>query len=99
MNSLELLISEVESLIGKSKYEDDNLLIQKLNDDIQKLKNNNITNELLDNIERNINILNQKYDDLFNLENLYDIIKYQYKQQLKKEMVSKLRENNRKKRL
>ncbi len=97
--SLELLISEVKSLINNSKYESDNLLIQKLYNDLQMFKNDNVTNDLIDEVEKSINVLNQNYDDLFELENLYDVIKYQYNNQLKKEMVSKLREENRKKRL
>ena len=53
----------------------------------------------LEKIKNNLNELNRKYDDVYDLINLYDIVYFPFKQRLHQEHVCQLREQNRKKRL
>lgn len=97
MNNLDILISKIESLLINSQYDNDLELIKNLLEEIKKLKLNNFNNELLDDIDKNIQILDQKYDDLYDLVNIFDVLKYKYKKELKKQYVENLRKNNRSK--
>ena len=97
MNDLEKLIKKIELLLNDYKYKKDNELIKKLYEDLKKL-NNNLSNELIDNIDNNIKLLDQKYDDLYDLVNIFDVLKYKYKKEIQKEYVDNLRKENRNKR-
>ena len=53
----------------------------------------------LEKIKNTLNELDRKYDDVYDLINLYDIVYFPFKQRLHQEYVRQLREQNRKKRL
>lgn len=56
-----------------------------------------ITNEFLDEVDKDLNYLDQKYEDLFDLNNLFDPIFFELKRENHINYVKKLREENRKK--
>ena len=97
MNDLEKLIKKIEFLLNDYKYKKDNELIKKLYKDLNEI-NKNLSNELIDNIDNNIKLLDQKYDDLYDLVNIFDVLKYKYKKEIQKEYVDNLRKENRNKR-
>ena len=96
MNDLEKLIKKIESLLNDYKYMKDNELIKKLYKELNEI-NQNLSNELIDSIDNNIKLLDQKYDDLYDLVNIFDVLKYKYKKEIQKVYVDNLRKENRKK--
>lgn len=52
---------------------------------------------LIEKIDSSIKELDQKYNDLFELVNMYDEIKYDLEKRIQREMIEELRKNNRKK--
>ena len=62
------------------------------------LNDDNITNDFIDKMDNDLNYLDQKYDDLFDLINLFDPIYVELKRRNHTKYVEKLREENRKKR-
>jgi hypothetical protein len=98
MNDLDKLIKKIELLLNDDKYKKDNELIKKLYKDLNEI-NKNLSNELIDSIDNNINLLDQKYDDLYDLVNIFDVLKYKYKKEIQKVYVDNLRKENRNKKL
>ena len=96
MDEIKILIEEVKKIIQNNKYFEDK---QKITDLYNKLcsleneKNINLVNE----IDISIKALDEKYDDLFELVNMYDGIKYKLEKEIRKQEISELRMNNRKK--
>ena len=98
MNDLDKLIKRIELLLNDDKYKKDNELIKKLYKDLNEI-NKNLSNELIDSIDNNITLLDQKYDDLYDLVNIFDVLKYKYKKEIQKVYVDNLRKENRNKKI
>ena len=93
------MIDILKSLENDNQYDNDFALIQDLIKRINIILNNdNITNEFIDKINNDLNYLDQKYDDLFDLINLFDPVRFELKKINHIKYVEKLREENRKKR-
>ena len=93
------MLDILEHLVNDNQYDNDFALIQDLIKRINIILNNdNITNEFIDKINNDLNYLDQKYDDLFNLINLFDPVRFELKKINHIKYVEKLREENRKKR-
>ena len=97
--SLNKMLDILEHLVNDNQYDNDFALIQDLIKRINIILNNdNITNEFIDKINNDLNYLDQKYDDLFDLINLFDPVRFELKKINHIKHVEKLREENRKKR-
>ena len=97
--SLNKMLDILEHLVNDNQYDDDFTLIQDLIKRINSILNDdNITNDFLDKMDKDLNYLDQKYDDLFDLINLFDPIYVELKKKNHINYVEKLREENRKKR-
>ena len=93
------MLDILEHLVNDNQYDDDFTLIQDLIKRINSILNDdNITNDFLDKMDKDLNYLDQKYDDLFDLINLFDPIYVELKKKNHINYVEKLREENRKKR-
>ena len=93
------MLDILEHLVNDNQYDNDFALIQGLIKRINIILNNdNITNEFIDKINNDLNYLDQKYDDLFDLINLFDPVRFELKKINHIKHVEKLREENRKKR-
>ena len=74
------MLDILKSLENDTQYDDDFTLIQDLIKRINEILNDdNITNEFIDKIDNDLNYLDQKYDDLFDLINLFDPICFELK--------------------
>lgn len=95
---LEQILNSLKNILNNQRYLEDKNLIQ---DTILLLEQlpSQITLINLEKIKNNLNELNRKYDDVYDLINLYDIVYFPFKQRLHQEHVCQLREQNRKKRL
>lgn len=95
---LEQILNSLKNILNNQKYLEDKNLIQ---DTILLLEQlpSQITLINLEKIKNNLNELDRKYDDVYDLINLYDIVYFPFKQRLHQEYVRQLREQNRKKRL
>ncbi|MDD2435644.1 MAG: hypothetical protein PHO63_05290 [Bacilli bacterium] len=93
------MISLLNHLLNDQQYYEDIDLINNTIDEIVNLlsDDNYINNETLILIEDNINYLDVKYDDLYELINLYDPIKTSYKQLIHDKYVERIRKENREK--
>ena len=96
MDRIHVLLEEVEKITNNIKYIEDKQKLNDLYDDLSVLESK-LSIELIDKIDSNIQALDRKYDDLFELVNMFDEIKYTLEKKIKNEMVNKLRENNRRK--
>ena len=93
------MLAILKSLENDNKYDNDFTLIQDLIKRINiVLNNDNITNDFIDKMDNDLNYLDQKYDDLFDLINLFNPIYVELKRKNHIKYVEKLREENRKKR-
>ena len=93
------MLDILKSLENDNQYNDDFTLIQDLIKRINSiLSDDNITNEFLDKMDNDLNYLDQKYDDIFDLINLFDPIYVELKRKNHIKYVGKLREENRKRR-
>lgn len=93
------MLDILKSLENDSQYNDDFTLIQDLIKRINSILNDdNITDDFIDEMDNDLNYLDQKYDDLFDLINLFDPIYVELKRKIHIKYVEKLREENRKKR-
>ena len=93
------MLDILEHLVNDNQYDNDFALIQDLIKRINIILNNdNITNEFIDKINNDLNYLDQKYDDLFDLINLFAPVRFELKKINHIKHVEKLREENRKKR-
>ena len=95
---LEQILNSLKNILNNQRYLEDKNLIQ---DTILLLEQlpSQITLINLEKIKNNLNELDRKYDDVYDLINLYDIVYFHFKQRLHQEHVCQLREQNRKKRL
>lgn len=95
---LEQILNSLKNILNNQRYLEDKNLIQ---DTILLLEQlpSQITLINLEKIKNNLNELDRKYDDVYDLINLYDIVYFPFKQRLHQEHVCQLREQNRKKRL
>ena len=93
------MLDILKSLENDNQYDDDFTLIKDLIKRINSiLSDDNITNDFLDKMDNDLNYLDQKYDDLFDLINLFDPVRFELKKKNHIKYVEKLREENRKKR-
>ena len=93
------MLEILKSLGNDNQYDDDLTLIQDLIERINIILNNdNITDDFIDQMNNDLNYLDQKYDDLFDLINLFDPIFVELKRKNHIKYVERLREENRKKR-
>ena len=93
------MLDILKSLENDTQYDDDFTLIQDLIKRINGILNDdNITNDFIDKMDNDLNYLDQKYDDLFDLINLFNPIYVELKRKNHIKYVEKLREENRKKR-
>ena len=90
----------LKNLLESEKYQDEYTLIKETYLNVVKLYENkdDVTSDDLDNINENIKYLDMKYDDLFDLVNLYDPIRINFKKVIQEKKVKKIREENKKKR-
>ena len=98
-NYLNKMIKILNSIKDDKQYSNDNILICDLIRQINNILNGDrdITDEFLDEVDKDLNYLNQKYEDLFDLNNLFDPIFFELKRENHINYVKKLREENRKK--
>ena len=93
------MLDILKGLENDNQYDDDFTLIQDLIKRINSiLSDDNITNDFIDKMDNDLNYLDQKYDDLFDLINLFDPIYVELKRRNHIKYVEKLRDENRKKR-
>ena len=93
------MLDILEHLVNDNQYDNDFALIQDLIKRINIILNNdNITNDFIDKMDNDLNYLDQKYDDIFDLINLFDPVSFELKIKNHIKYVGKLREENRKKR-
>ena len=93
------MLDILKGLESDNQYDDDFTLIQDLIKPINSiLSDDNITNDFIDKMDNDLNYLDQKYDDLFDLINLFDPIYVELKRRNHTKYVEKLREENRKRR-
>ena len=99
-NNVLKLTTMLKNLLESEKYQEENALIQETYLKVVKLykKKDNVTSDDLDSINENIKYLDMKYDDLFDLVNLYDPIRINLKKIIQEKKIKKIREENRKKR-
>lgn len=98
-DSLNKMLDILQTLTNDKTYYDDFTLIQDLIKRINSILNDdNITNDFLDKMDKDLNYLDQKYDDLFDLINLFDPICFELKRKNHIKYVERLREENRKRR-
>ncbi len=93
------LEKSLKELLLNDNYKDDYSLIEETITLVNSLcKEENITEEVINKINDNINELNFKYVDLFDITNLYDPLKYELEKIIHDKYVSDLRVTNREKR-
>ncbi len=95
---LEQILNSLKNILNNQKYLEDKNLIQDTMLLLEQLPSQ-ITLINLEKIKNNLNELDRKYDDVYDLINLYDIVYFPFKQRLHQEYVRQLREQNHKKRL
>ena len=97
--AVQQIIEYLNNIVSNEDYIDDikviNYLLFYFNDFI--VNPQNIKEDLLDYVDNKIIYLDQKYDDLYDLVNMYDPIKIECKNNLHKKYVENLRKENRKK--
>lgn len=95
INNLEILLIKI---LDCKTYDADNSIIKETLNLVKKLSvEDKITHDLLNKINENIKYLDQKYDDLYELVNLFDPICFYYENLLKKNYTYFLRKQNREK--
>ncbi len=100
INNIKEILKTLNTIFNDEKYDEDKDLIKKTSDKISDLlvDENQINDTTLELIKHNINYLDRKYDDLYDLTNLYDPVYISYKKQIHNKYVAELRKNNKKKR-
>ena len=94
------LIKYLEEIKINKKYIKHHQLIKKLLNNTKLLLNeNNLSNKLLDEIEKDINVLNVYYVELDDLDNIFCDFNTNLRRKIKQKYVEELRKNNREKRL
>ncbi|MDD2496002.1 MAG: hypothetical protein PHE29_12515, partial [Tissierellia bacterium] len=99
-DNLKEMLKFLNIILNEQKYAEDKGLIKKTSDEISDLlvDENQMNDTTLELIKHNINYLDRKYDDLYNLTNLYDPVYIGYKKQIHNKYVAELRKRNKKKR-
>ena len=94
---MEEIIKLLNSILSDFKYIDDKELIKEIKTIFNKFLNdeNSITSDSLNYVDDKIKYLDQKYDDLYDLINLYDPIRIKYELYLHQKHVENLRKINR----
>ena len=98
-NVLEQMNILLNDALHRKDYLKDKKIILETIELIEELLVSNIQLDTLEKIKNNLNELDRKYDNVYDLINLYDIVYFPFKQRLHQEYVRQLREQNRKKRL
>ena len=94
-NNLIKLQHSLNDLLLNDNYKEDYNLIKQTTILVNSLtKKENITKEIITKINANINELNFKYIDLFELTNLYDPLKYELEKIVHDNFISELRKTN-----
>ena len=89
------MLDILKGLENDNQYDNDFTLIQDLIKRINSiLSDDNITNDFIDKMDNDLNYLDQKYDDLFDLINLFDPVRFELKKKNHIKYVEKLREEN-----
>ena len=96
MNKIHILLEEVKTLADSNRYLEDKQKLMNLYSDLCSLESK-LSMVLIEKIDSSIKELDQKYNDLFELVNMYDEIKYDLEKRIQREMIEELRKNNRKK--
>lgn len=98
-DNLRKLEKSLTELLLNDNYKEDSGLIKETIVLVNSLhQEENITEEVVNKINDNINELNFKYVDLFDLTNLYDPLKHELEKHIRDKYVSNLRMANREKR-
>ena len=94
---MEKLINLLNSIVLNDNYIEDEKTIKEIINilNIFLEDKNNITNDLLKDVDDKIKYLDRKYDDLYDLVNMYDPIKIEFEKYLHKCYVVNLRNSNR----
>lgn len=88
----------LKNLSNDKQYDYDIILINDLIKRISNMLNNNdMTDDFLDKMNNDLNYLDQKYEDLYDLINLFDPVRFELKRKNHINYVENLREENRKK--
>ena len=88
----------LKNLSNNKQYDHDIILINDLIKRISNMLNNNdITDDFLEQMNNDLNYLDQKYEDLYDLINLFDPVRFELKRKNHINYVENLREENRKK--
>ncbi len=88
----------LKNLSNNKQYDHDIILINDLIKRISNMLNNNdMTDDFLDQMNNDLNYLDQKYEDLYDLINLFDPVRFELKRKNHINYVESLREENRKK--
>ena len=88
----------LKNLSNNKQYDHDIILINDLIKRISNMLNNNdITDDFLEQMNNELNYLDQKYEDLYDLINLFDPVRFELKRKNHINYVENLREENRKK--
>ena len=96
--SINVLLEFLQNLLNNEKYQDDWNAITSTLKLIESLKTRMPTLETLESIDNSIKDLDCKYDDTFELVNVFVPIANYYEKQIHSEYVKSLREKNRRKR-
>lgn len=87
----------LKNLSNNKQYDHDIILINDLIKRISNMLNNNdMTDDFLDQMNNDLNYLDQKYEDLYDLINLFDPVRFELKRKNHINYVENLREENRK---
>lgn len=88
----------LKNLSNDKQYDYDIILINDLIKRISNMLNNNdMTDDFLDQMNNDLNYLDQKYEDLYDLINLFDPVRFELKRKNHINYVENLRKENRKK--
>jgi ATP-dependent Lon protease len=95
MTNLDILIDKINEIKLNIKYKEDLNIINQIYIELIEIKNNKLSEEVINNTEDNILYLVNKYIELDDLENLYDDIKFIMRKKIHENNVAKLREKMR----
>ncbi|MBQ3020935.1 MAG: hypothetical protein IJD92_01765 [Bacilli bacterium] len=99
-NNIKNIIDILKLLKTEKTYKEDLNIINNLYREFEILLQTEKIEEInLEIINENINYLDQKYDNLYDLVNLYSLIYIYYKKIIHKNYVNNLRNNNRERKM
>lgn len=96
---LKKMMDIFNGLLYKKEYKQDKVIIEDLKNKINNLLLNKekVTIDILETISDNIKYMDIKYDNLYELVNLFDPVDIEYRRMIHKENVENLRKLNRRK--